>query len=253
LLNTSHGAEHSKPLSDFASSRRRRCARRKRLLWSSLLFLGALWLAARPGLCDEFTKVSTSSIQLVRGTVVIDTRVGDIYIEGWDKQRVEVQAEKLVRAGSEKKSRHLFRRLRVRLTTDEEQRTVYLKTLYPPRRPWRPFRGESRLTVNYRIKMPADANLILKCVDGDVRISGLTGNQQLQVNYGDVEIDVPSVWDLRSLRAHTWLGYVQSDLNLLTQDDSGFGRNISFYNPQGRQEIQVHVRMGGVFVYGNNP
>jgi hypothetical protein len=215
--------------------------------------LCALLISARPSLGNEFIKVSTHSIQLVRGTVVIDTRVGDLYIQGWDKERVEVQAEKLVRAGSEKKAQRLFGRLRIEIATDEEERTVYLKTHYPPRRPWRPFRGESHLTVNYRVKMPADANLILKCVDGDVRVSGLTGNQRLKVNYGNVEIDVPSVWGLRSLRAHTWLGYVQSDLEALTKQDSGIGRNISFYNPQGRQEIKVHVRMGGVFVYGTSP
>ena len=218
------------------------------MLWAFALSCAVL-IPARSGLADEFSQVSTHSIRLMRGTVVIDTRVGDIYIEGWDKALVEVQAEKVVRAGSEKKSQRLFGRLRIQLSTDEEERTVYLKTIYPPRRPWRPFRGESRLTVNYRIKMPSDANLELKCVDGDIRISGITGNQRLKVNYGNVEISVPSVWDLRSLQAHTWLGYVQSDLSTLTKDDAGFSRKISFYNPQGSQEIKVRVRMGGVFIY----
>ena len=187
----------------------------------------------------------------MRGTVEIDTRVGDIFIEGWDKARVEVNAEKLVRAGSEKKAQSMFNRLRIDLSTDDEQRIVYLRTHYPSRRPWRPFKGESKLTVNYRIKMPYDANLILHCVDGDVRIEGVKGNQQLRINYGNVEINVPSVWELRSLQAHTWLGYVQSDLQALTQDDAGVGRNISFFNAQGRQDIEVRVRMGGVFVYAN--
>jgi hypothetical protein len=233
---------------EVSSSAPARALRRRVMLWGVVLAC-ALLVPACTGLADEFSQVSTHSIHLMRGTVVIDTRVGDIYIEGWDKARVEVQAEKVVRAGSEKKSQHLFGRLRIQLSTDDEERTVYLKTIYPPRRPWRPFRGESRLTVNYRIKMPSDANLELKCVDGDVRISGITGNQRLKVNYGDVEINVPSVWDLRSLQAHTWLGYVQSDLSTLTKDDAGFSRKISFYNPQGRQEIKVRVRMGGVFIY----
>ena len=209
--------------------------------------------AQAPAFADEFSQVSQHSIELMRGTVVIDTRVGDIFIQGWDKARVEVEAEKVVRAGSEKKAKSMFGRLRVELSTDDEQRIVYLKTHYPARRPWRPFKGESKLTVNYRIKMPLDAKLILHCVDGDVRIEGIKGNQQLKINYGNVEIDVPSVWELRSLQAHTWLGYVQSDLQALTQDDSGIGRNISFFNAQGRQEIEVRVHMGGVFVYGNNP
>lgn len=226
---------------------------RRNLSASCLCALVMLCLTHVPASADEFTQKSQHSIELMRGTVEIDTRVGDIFIEGWDKARVEVSAEKLVRAGSEKKAQSMFNRLRIDLSTDDEQRIVYLRTHYPSRRLWRPFKGESKLTVNYRIKMPYDANLILHCVDGDVRIEGVKGNQQLRINYGNVEINVPSVWELRSLQAHTWLGYVQSDLQALTQDDSGVGRNISFFNAQGRQEIEVRVRMGGVFVYGNNP
>jgi len=227
--------------------------KRRNFSASFLCALVILCLTHVPAFADEFSQVSQHSIELMRGTVEIDTRVGDIFIEGWDKARVEVKAEKLVRAGSEKKAQSMFNRLRIDLSTDDEQRIVYLRTHYPSRRPWRPFKGESKLTVNYRIKMPYDANLILHCVDGDVRIEGVKGNQQLKINYGNVEINVPSIWDLRSLQAHTWLGYVQSDLQALTQDDAGVGRNISFFNAQGRQEIEVRVRMGGVFVYGNNP
>jgi len=200
---------------------------------------------------DEFSQTSTYSIELVRGTVVVDTRVGDILIEGWDKERVDVEAEKVVRAGSEKKAQSLFGRIRVELGTDEEERTVYLKTVYPSRSLWRPFRGESRLSVNFRIKVPFHSNLVLKCVNGDVRIRGVRGNEQLKVNYGSVEINVPSVWDLRSLQAHTWLGYVQSDLKALPQSDAGLSRRVLFWNPEGKQEIKVNIHMGGVFVYGN--
>jgi hypothetical protein len=225
---------------------------RRRIPAAVLFALAILCGSQTPVFADEFSQITHHSIELMRGTVEINTRVGDIFIEGWDKARVEVEAEKVVRAGSEKKAQPMFGRIRVVLSTDDEQRIVYLKTHYPSRRPWRPFKGESKLTVNYRIKMPSDANLILRCVDGDVRIGGITGNQQLKINYGNVEINVPSVWDLRSFQAHTWLGYVQSDLSALTQDDAGVGRNISFYNAQGSQEIEVRVRMGGVFVYGNN-
>jgi hypothetical protein len=209
----------------------------------------AACLCSRPLAADEFSQVSRQSTRLLAGTVVVDARVGDIRVEGWDKARVDVEVTKVVRAGSQVKAQPLFERLGVRLTTDEEGRTVYLKTLYPPRRLWRPFRGETKLTVNLHIKIPSNAKLRLRCVDGDVTVSGVRGDVHLRVNYGDVEIDVPSVWDLRSLRANTWLGYVQSDLNPLEEDASGFGRKVSFSNPSGDQNINVRVRMGGIFVY----
>jgi hypothetical protein len=229
-----------------AELRRGAVSRRIARLGALVLFL--CWAAA-PLAADEFSQVSSQATRLLAGTVVVDARVGDIRVEGWDRARVEVEATKVVRAGSRAKAEHLFPRIRVRLTTDEEGRTVTLKTLYPPRRPWRPFRGESKLTVNLHVMIPSNAKLRLECVDGDVTVRGVRGDVQLKVNYGDVEIDVPSVFDLRSLRANTWLGYVQSDLKPLGEDAAGFGRGVSYWNASGDQNINVHVRMGGIFVY----
>jgi hypothetical protein len=152
-----------------------------------------------------------------------------------------------VRAGTEAKAKPLYDQVRVRLEGGDKE--VRLTTLYPSRKLWRPFRGESKLTVNFRIRMPFDSNVKLKCVDGDVRILGIAGHQELRVNYGDVEIDVPHLYDLRSLQAHAWLGYVQSDLQGLDQDSAGFGQKVRFWNAGGKQDIDVKVRMGGVFIY----
>jgi hypothetical protein len=99
--------------------------------------------------------------------------------------------------------------------------------------------------------MPAEANLAVHCVDGDLRIRGITGHEVLLVNYGDVEIDVPDVYHLRSLNAHAWLGYVQTDLHSSgDQDSAGVHPKLAFWNSMGDQDIIVKVRMGGVWVYG---
>jgi len=86
-------------------------------------------------------------------------------------------------------------------------------------------------------------------VDGDVRTSGLAGKQDIHVNYGDVEINVPSIYLLHSLDARSLLGYVQSDLH--GENSGGFGRKIVFWNSDGNQDIEVRVRMGGVYVYSS--
>src|SRR5712692_1075124 len=138
---------------------------------------------------DEFSRSSRYSVRLFsNGTLILETRVGDIHIEGWDKPRVEIEAEKVVRAQSEEKARPLYDRVQVDIRGADKE--VLVRTLYPPRRPWRPFRGESKLVVNFRIMMPYDANLMVQCVDGDVRVRRVTGRERLRINYGDVEIDV---------------------------------------------------------------
>ncbi|HXX21555.1 MAG TPA: hypothetical protein VEO19_00230 [Terriglobia bacterium] len=211
-----------------------------------LVLLCLLGASCRSARADEFSQVSHYAVRMFSyGLLTIDTRVGDIHIEGWDEPRLEIEAEKVVRARSSEAANPLYEQLAVVL--EGKDKHVQLRTLYPPRKVWRPFRGEAHLSVNYHIKMPFDANLALKCVDGDVWIRGVVGKQVVLVNYGDVEIDVPSLDHLRSLRAHAWLGYVQSDLH--GEDRGGFDPGISYWNPTGEQDIYVKVRMGGVFVF----
>lgn len=215
-------------------SRARAC-----LLCAVLLLPSSLW-------ADEFTKTFRYSVRMFSfGTLTIDTRMGDIHVESWDQPRLEIEAEKVVEARDEKHAQPLYDRLQVVLTGQDKQ--VLLRTVYPPRGLRRPFRGESKLSVNFRIHMPFDANLTMKCVDGNVRVSGLAGQQAINVNYGDVEIDVPSVYRLRSLNARSILGYVQSDIH--GENSAGWGRRIMFWNSGGDQDIKIRVRMGGVYVY----
>lgn len=212
---------------------------------SFLCVLGGLLFPAALR-ADEFSRVSRYSVRLFSyGTLVVDARIGDLRIEGWDEPRVEIEAEKLVRAGSEAKARRLYDQIRIELSGGDKE--VRLRTLFPPRRPWRLFRGATKLSVNYRIRMPYDANLVVRCVDGDVRVRGIAGHQQIRVSYGDVEVTVPSLDRLRTLEARTFLGYVQSDIH--GEEGAGFGRKVSFRNAEGAQDINVRVRLGGIYVY----
>jgi len=210
--------------------------------------LGAALLLPTFASADEFSKTYHYSVRMFSfGTLTIETRIGNVQVESWDEPRLEIDAEKVVEAKDEKHAQQLYDRLQVVMTGQDKQ--VLLHTLYPARRLWRPFRGETKLSVNFRIHMPFDANLAMKCVDGDVRVSGLVGKQQISVNYGDVEINVPSIYHLRSLDARSILGYVQSDIH--GENSAGWGRKIMFWNSQGDQDIKVRVRMGGVYVYSS--
>jgi hypothetical protein len=195
---------------------------------------------------DEYSRVAHYSVRMFSyGLLTIDGRTGDIRVEGWDEPRLEIEAEKVVRAKSANSAEPLYDLLGIDLRGQDRQ--VQLRSIYPPRRLWRPFRDESKLSVNYRIRMPFDANLKLHCVDCDVSIRGLVGSQQVRVNYGDVEVYIPDVYSLRSLFVRSLLGYIQS--NLHGEDSAGFAQRLWFWNPQGGQDINVRVRMGGVFVY----
>lgn len=74
-----------------------------RLDWllSLPLVLSALLVNGVALHADEFSQNSRYSARLFTGgTLIIDSRVGDIHVCGWDEPRVEVDAEKVVRAGT---------------------------------------------------------------------------------------------------------------------------------------------------------
>lgn len=214
---------------------------------SYFLFVLSAFVSPTVTWAGEYSQVTHYKAALFwRGTLYVETRIGDVKVEGWDKPDVEIEAEKVVQAGSEARAQRLFDQIKIQLTENGEE--VFLRTLYPPRRPWRLFRGATKLSANLRIRMPYEAKLTLKCVDGDVRVRGIVGNQRIRVSYGDVEVSIPSVDRLHSLDARSFLGYVQSDLH--GENSAGWGRRVSFFNTDGQQDIHVRVRLGGVYVYG---
>ena len=224
-----------------------RMARWKQCLGLLLVCFACLLFFTLPLKADEFTKTLHYRVRLFTGgTFTMDVRTGDIYITGWDDPHVEIEADKVVYAKSKKQAEHRYKRIGISL--EGRDKVVHLRTIYPPRRLWRPFRGESNLTVNFHIHMPYDCNLVLKCVDGDVRVTGLAGQEKLMVNYGDVEVDIPSLYRLRSVRAKTWLGNVQSNLEG-GEDTAGFNKKVLFWNPSGTQDIWLKVHMGGIYIF----
>ncbi|HET7101320.1 MAG TPA: hypothetical protein VFJ52_09235, partial [Terriglobia bacterium] len=151
-------------------------------LLQALLLMGfcGLVLLTPPLRADEFSQTSHYRVRLFTGgAFTMETRTGDIYITGWDEPHVEIEAEKVVHARSKQDAERRYQRIRILLNGQDEM--VRLRTLYPPRRPWRPFRGESSLTVNFHIHMPYDCNLDLKVVDGDVRVEGVVGQEKIRV------------------------------------------------------------------------
>src|SRR5260370_42507708 len=76
-----------------------------------------------PGLhAEEFSQVSHHTARLFSyGTLVIDSRTGDLRIEGWDEPRVEIEAEKVVRAGSEATAKPLYDQVQVRMEGSDKE------------------------------------------------------------------------------------------------------------------------------------
>ncbi len=75
----------------------------------TLAFLFLLWGGCGAARADEFSQINHYAVRMFSyGLLAIDSRTGDIHIEGWDNPRLEIEAEKVVRAKSKEAAKPLY-------------------------------------------------------------------------------------------------------------------------------------------------
>jgi DUF4097 and DUF4098 domain-containing protein YvlB len=217
----------------------------------------------------EYTEPISRTLRLGRnGTFDLQNLSGDVVVTGGAGSDVRVEATKRVRYPNESEARALLKSIEVRI--EERNGNVEVRTDYP-RRNWSG-------GVDYTVTVPRDANVVLRSVSGDVRVSNINGElraettsgnltatavrrvRQAKTISGDVEItdsDGDEVTGLtvsgsviaRGIKARTVdLSSVSGDLRL-TDVESGrtFVRSVSGnvefagrLSQQGRYEFQSH-------------
>ena len=109
------------------------------------------------------------------GTFSLMNVNGNVTIETWTREEVEIQAEKAVRGQRENLDR-------IKIEIEAGPTSVVVDTVFPkiPR-----FRGR----VTYEIKVPEDMDLeMIKSVNGNVRISGPFGDVKARTTNGSIRL-----------------------------------------------------------------
>jgi len=125
----------------------------------------------------ELTEQVSKTLRLGRnGTLDLQNISGDIVVTGGAGNDVRVDATKRVRHPNETEARALLQAIEVRI--DERNGSVEVRTIYP-RRNWSG-------GVDYTVSVPRDANVILRSVSGDIRVSNLNGDLRAETASGDI-------------------------------------------------------------------
>ena len=131
--------------------------------------------ASRRG--PEFTEQVSKTLRLSRnGTFDLQNISGQIVVTGGAGNDVRVDATKRVRHPNESEARQLLQAIDVRI--EERNGSVEVRTEYP-RRNWSG-------GVDYTVAVPRDANVILRSVSGDIRVSNLNGDLRAETASGDI-------------------------------------------------------------------
>ena len=129
---------------------------------------------------SEYTDKISKTLRLGKnGTVDLQNLSGDIVVTGGGGSDVRIDAVKRVRHPNESEARELLRAIDVRI--EERNGDVEVRTDYPRRYNWS---GE----VDYTVSVPRDANVILRSLSGDMRVSNLNGELRADTTSGDVTV-----------------------------------------------------------------
>jgi DUF4097 and DUF4098 domain-containing protein YvlB len=125
----------------------------------------------------EYTDKLSKTLRLGKtGTFDLQNVSGDVVVTGGGGNEVRIEAIKRVRHPNESEARALLQAIDVRM--EERNGNVEVRTDYP-RRNWSG-------GVDFTVSLPRDANVILRSVSGDLRVSSLNGDLRAETISGDL-------------------------------------------------------------------
>jgi len=157
----------------------------------------------QPTVAQSVSEEFQQSYDVAAGTVLtVDNQNGNIIVEAWNNDEVEIYAEKVTQFGQSE-----LDKVSIDVTTGNEMtvKTTYTNLFW--------FLSNPRVTVNYRIKVPTDVSVErLETTNGDISLEGSTGDVTL--TNGNITIeDVTNV-----LGAETSNGVISVEIPSLSSN-----------------------------------
>jgi hypothetical protein len=184
-----------------------------------LLIIGLGMACVLLGENEAGQKVQVSTTEKVDfpagGTLRVQNSTGELTIEGWDQPGVEITTTKSSREvrtpqEREKATRDLDR---VKISTKREGDELDVTTEFPHHRAFpyvTPLDNVTNFDLEYRIKVPRNARLIVRHEAGDVHVDDVAGNIQVKSLQGLIALRLAGETP-RSIEAKSDLGSVNSD------------------------------------------
>lgn len=211
--------------------------RRFKTLTLSILSLVLLSAAVQAEtLTENFSKTYPLA---ANGSLHLRNVNGNVTFEAWDRNEVQVNAEKKVKAGNAEDARKLLSQLRIDVQAAPS--AVRIETRVPKKEDtgfWNLLRGDNRsYGVTYNVRVPRGAIVEADNVNGGIRLAGTRGTGRLETTNGGIEVEGTSgalvlsstnggIKVLRAegaVRASTTNGSIQAELTRVAADrDLGF-------------------------------
>ena len=216
----------------------------KRLCIPALAVLALAWTSsAQASETVKETFKKTYPLQ-AGGELRVENTNGGITVEVWDRNEVQVEAVKQVRAESAEKAREAMKTLRIEVKPSAG--ALQILTRYPKNEgdgffDW--LSGNSvSMSVTYKIKAPRELVSNLQSTNGGVRLVGTRGRAELSTTNGGVSVeDVEGNIRLRSTNGGLTVVNAAGTLDGITTNG---GINAQLSEVDG--DISLRTTNGGV-------
>ncbi len=186
----------------------------------------AIW-AILPLAAADFSKpaagVTSTETLPAAATIRFEDPRGELNIEGWDQPQIEVTIAKYGRLLD-----------RAQIKSDRRGDEVVISTNIPSH-------DRRDVSVIYNAKVPRDSKIVIDRGDGGVYVTGVAGDIDASVRYGQITLTVPENGTY-AVDAHTKLGNVYSEL-----DGSDKRRHLfshDFAGSAGSATHKLNLRVG---------
>jgi hypothetical protein len=215
--------------------------------WLTAVFLCLPILAKVP--LQPVLLTNTEHVDIAPGgTIRVNASTGQLDIEGWDRPEVEITvAKSTYRSGTPKVRDEGTAELnRVRVVTERKSAgELVITTSYPSRTLTRPFRGKTDVNLEYHIKVPRDAHLVIRHESGDVRIGDVVGEIDATSGAGDMLLMLPASGRY-SIDAKCRVGGVYSDFDGSHRNRYLVGERFGEEGGAAAKRVYLRVGMGGI-------
>lgn len=187
------------------------------------------------------------------GTLRLENSTGEVVIEGWDQPGVEITTtksskEEYLPQDRDKATKELDR---VQVSAKRNGEELVITAEYPHHRafPWvEPLSVVTNFHLGYTIKAPRTAKVIVKHMDGEVHVDGMTGSIQASARQGLIELRL--VTDTApAIDAKSFIGSVNSDFaGKETGQPVHFGHTLVEGDSKAPQILHLRIGYGDIVI-----
>lgn len=224
--------------------------RATRLILTGLMAAAGLMLWHPAALAHEGTKqraevTSTERIDFASGGVIeLRESYGEVHIEGWDRPEVEITVTKATRkkyaAADQARGLAKLEDVQVELARGAKG-GLLITTRFPSRAPWRLFKGKTGLDLVYRLRVPQRSTLFIKHDAGDISVTNVRGDIEIDNWYGVVSLKLPEDGHY-TIDARSRIGSVSSDFEAKKERRLLVGEQVA--NDYRRRTAHLLLRVG---------